>query len=207
MLLIIAIENRVFPFYKGIFQSKYMTTDSTRYVCGVSLKGGISVQLRPIRPDDEVMEKDFIQRLGPDSEYNRFFGYFKNPSPDKLRLLCNVDYETEMAIVALISPRMGSEMIIGVGRMIESTQNRAELAVVVADEFQHLGLGTKLVKMLLNFAKDRKFSSIYAAVLPDNGIMLRMLKEKFNFKISYSGEGLVIAELPIELTSPKLESP
>ncbi len=184
-----------------------MPTDLTHYVCRVSLKGGISVELRPIRPVDEVMEKDFIQRLGPDSEYNRFFGYFRDPSPEKLRSLCNVDYETEMAIVALLSPRSGSEMIIGVGRMIESTQNRAELAVVVADEFQHLGLGTKLVEMLLDFAKVRKFSSVYAAVLPDNGIMLRMLKDKFNFKIKHTGEGLVIAELPIELASPKLMSP
>jgi hypothetical protein len=66
--------------------------------------------------------------------------------------------------------------------------------------------GSRRPSELLDFAGDRKFASVYAAVLPDNDIMINLLKHKFNFKIRYSG-GLVIAELPLELASPKLRSP
>lgn len=174
----------------------------TKYICDLSLKGGVHVRIRPIQPEDAPMEKDFIERLGPQSDFSRFFGYFKEPSSEDLRSLCNIDYETQMALVALVSGAKESEleMIIGVARLIETTKNRAEFAIVVADEYQHLGLGTKLTEMLLDFSKNRGYDSVYAAILPENWIMIQMITSKFKFKIKYSDDRLVIAELSLANT-------
>jgi acetyltransferase len=169
------------------------------YAGDFCLKGGIHVFIRPIRPDDATMEKEFIERLGPESLYNRFFEYFKEPSTEMIRSFCNIDYETQMALVAEVSfgERPQPRMIIGVGRIIETKNKMAEIAIVVADEYQHLGLGTKLTEMLLAFAREKKFSLVYAAILPDNDKMIRLATRKFGFKIKYVEDRLLMAELPL----------
>jgi acetyltransferase len=66
----------------------------------VLLKGTVQVMIRPIRPSDEQMEQEFIETLGPESAYNRFFGYCKETSTEMIKSFCNIDYETQMALVA-----------------------------------------------------------------------------------------------------------
>jgi acetyltransferase len=172
---------------------------SSKYVREVWLKSGVRVLIRPIQPEDARMEREFIERLGPESDYNRFFSYYRNPSPEMIKSLCNIDYETQMALVAEMpkvkEPKL--KMIIGVGRIIQTTKEKAEIAIVVADEYQHQGLGTKLTEMLLEFAQDKRFTSVYGIILPENDKMIGLAK-KFGFKIRKDqGAGLDIAELSI----------
>ena len=166
----------------------------SKYIGNSTLRDGTEVLIRPIRPEDAELEKEFIQGLSDESSFFRFFAVPRNPSPEMIEALCNVDYESQMALVAEASQGR-RKLFLGVGRIIASTRNRAELAVVVADDYQGKGLGGRLVTSLLDFARERKFASVYALILPENTPMINLAR-KFGFR-TVSEDKLVIAELPV----------
>jgi acetyltransferase len=75
----------------------------------------------------------------------------------------------------------------------------AELAIAVADEYQRLGLGSRLTEMLLEFAQEKKFASVYAIILPENSVMIRMAT-KFGFKVRHADEAMIVVERPLRQT-------
>jgi acetyltransferase len=167
----------------------------SKYVRNSTLRDGTAVLIRPIRPDDAESEREFIQGLSDESSFFRFFAIPRDPSPEMIEALCNVDYEKQMALVA--ETKEGQRTLFaGVGRVMESTRNRAELAVVVGDEFQGKGLGVQLMTSLLDFARERKFSSVYALILPENTPMINLAR-KLGFKMVREEDKIVIAELPL----------
>jgi len=167
----------------------------TKYVKASTLRDGTDVLIRPIKPDDAEPEREFIVGLSEESSFYRFFSVPRDPSPEMIRALCNVDYEKQMALVA--ETRQGQRrFFVGVGRIMESTQNRAELAVVVGDDFQGKGLAGQLMTMLLEFARERKFASVYALILPENMPMINLAR-KLGFRVTHQEDKLVIAELPL----------
>jgi len=112
-----------------------------------------------------------------------------------IEALCNIDYEKEMALVA--ETRQGQRRFFaGVGRLAESTRKRAELAIVVGDEFQGKGLGGRLMTSLLDFARERRFESVYAIVLPENTPMISLAR-KLGFRVVPGEDKVVIVELPL----------
>lgn len=104
----------------------------------------------------------------------RFFQVIKQITHEMHVRLCNIDYEREMAIVAEI--REGERRrLIGMGRLIiEPDLKKAEFAVVVHDDFQGLGLGYKLVDMVIGIGHEKGVEEIYGFVLSDNVKMLSM---------------------------------
>jgi acetyltransferase len=166
-----------------------------KYVRNVSLRDGTEVLIRPIRPEDAELEREFILGLSDETSFYRFFAVPHEPSPEMIRELCNIDYDKQMALVA--ETRHGQrKLFAGVGRIMESTENRAEMAIVVGDYFQGKGLANQLVAMLLDFARERKFASVYALILPENTPMIN-LSRKLGFHIAHQEDRLVIAELPL----------
>ena len=149
----------------------------TKYVIPWKLEDGTDVLLRPIRPEDEAMESEFINGLSEETSRYRFFNIVRNLPHSDLVRFCNIDYDREMAIVAEITEG-GRRREIGVGRLIaEPDRKRGEFAVVIADQYQTKGLGRKLVDMLINIAEERRFESIFGVVLRDNTPMLSLCRE------------------------------
>ena len=106
---------------------------------------GEVVSIRPIRIADAQMEADFIRRLSAETKHYRFLGGVKELSPIELSRLCQVDGRHSMAFVATVR-RDGVETEIGVSRYAPNSRSDArEIAVTVADEWQHKGLGTMLM--------------------------------------------------------------
>lgn len=133
--------------------------------------GGEVVTIRPIRLTDATMEAEFIRQLSPQTKHYRFFGGVKELSAAEVSRLCDVDGKHSMAFVATIS-REGREVEIGVSRYAEnSDQDVREIAVTVADEWQHKGLGTKLMERLIQSARSNGVSRLYAIELADNTAM------------------------------------
>ena len=163
------------------------------YVRNSTLRDGTRVLIRPIRPDDAPLEKEFIEGLSDESSFFRFFAVPRNPPPEMIEKLCNIDYVSQMALVAEAS-RGSRRFFVGVGRVVASTRNRAELAVVVADEYHEKGMATQLMTMLLDFARERKFSSVYAMILPENTAMIGLAK-KLGFRFVHEEDRIVVAEL------------
>lgn len=138
---------------------------------------GEPVTIRPIRIDDLEMEQDFIRRLSPAAKRYRFLGGVSELSPRELTRMCDIDGKNSMAFVATVLQN-GREVEIGVARYSPAAGcNTREMAVTVSDEWQHQGLGTTLVKHLIETAKLNGVTRLYSMDLADNSAMAALAKD------------------------------
>ena len=138
-------------------------------------RDGVSFRVRPIRPDDESLEHEFIVRLSPESRYKRMMYAMKEPSPDLLHRFVHVDYKRDMAFVALIGEAPDEE-IIGVARYAQDiTGPNCEFAVAVADAWQARGVGATLTRLLFEYAHTQGICRIYGDILVDNSQMIDLV--------------------------------
>ncbi len=138
---------------------------------------GETVTIRPIEMNDLEMEQDFIRRLSPEAKHFRFLGGVSELPLQEVRRLCDVDGKNSVAFVATVL-RNGREVEIGVSRYSpDADPNTREMAVTVADEWQHRGLGTTLVKLLIDTAKVNGVTQLYSVDLAANSAMAALAKE------------------------------
>jgi acetyltransferase len=160
-----------------------------QYISRWQDKDGNEVTVRPIRPEDEPLLVKFHETLSEQSVYLRYLHALKlsqRVAHDRLARLCFIDYGREMALVAMrVDPQTGSEAMIGVGRLIQSPgRSQAEFAILIADRFQRTGLGTELLRRLLQVAGDEKLHKVTADILPENRGMQRVC-EKLGFTLRF----------------------
>ncbi len=162
-----------------------------------TLKNGQEVLLRPIKPEDEPMWLEWFQSLSEETIRYRFFQMLKD-TPHEVRVrYCNVDYDREIAMVAEMVEN-GKRKILGVSRLsIESDEKSGEMAFIVSDYWQGLGLGTKMVDYTLDLAKEKGIENVYAIMLPDNYRALSLVK-KMGFDIKYLSDGTVRTDLDLK---------
>ena len=152
----------------------------TKYIQPWRCRDGRSVLLRPIRPEDEPLERELIAGLSKESSRFRFFYIIKEITHEMLSRFCNIDYDREMAIIAEYTSN-GKRRNVGVGRLIiVPGRETGEFAIVVADDFQGNGLGLKLLDNLIGVAQDKELRSIYGIVLNNNRKKIGLAK-KFGF--------------------------
>ena len=171
-----------------------------QYVKPWRLDDGIEILIRPIRPEDEPLMVRFHGTLSERSVYLRYFHLSSldyRVSHERLRSICFVDYDREIALVA--ERRNVGTMepeILAVGRLARASgTNEAEFAMLIGDTFQHHGLGTEMLQRLLEVARAEKLTRVTADILPENDHMLRVCK-LLGFQLRYSMEERVIkAEL------------
>jgi len=164
----------------------------TKYITPYTLRDGTQVLLRPIRPEDEPIEAELIENLSEESKRFRFFYVIKDITHEMLVRFCNIDYDREMAIIAEYTDSSGKRRNVGVGRLImDPWRRRGEFAVVVADDFQGKGLGTKLVDMLIQIADEKGLETIYGIVMPENTRMIELCR-KMGFDIRYTPEEVIV---------------
>jgi GNAT superfamily N-acetyltransferase len=138
---------------------------------------GELVTIRPIRVTDAAMEADFVRKLSPQTKHYRFFGGVRELSPAQVKLFCEVDGRHSMAFVATVQ-KNGCETEIGVGRYAPNSKaDIREMAVTIADEWQHKGLGKLLVKQLIASASDYGVKQLYSVELTDNAAMRDLAHE------------------------------
>jgi acetyltransferase len=162
-----------------------------------ALRNGQEVMLRPIKPEDEPLWLRWFQSLSEEAIRYRFFQMLKD-TPHEVRVrYCNIDYDREIAIVAEVVED-GKKKILGVSRLsIEPDGKSGEMAFIVSDYRQGLGLGTKMVDYTLDLAKEKGVESVYAIMLPDNYRALSLTK-KMGFTIEYLKDGTVKGELNLK---------
>ncbi len=168
----------------------------SRYITPWKLSDGREVLLRPIRPEDEPLEREMLSTLSEESLRGRFFQVIRNIPHEMLTRFCNIDYDREMAIVAEIREQE-QRRIIGIGRLIIDPDFRnSEFAVVVHDDYQGTGLGYKLIDSLIGIGQERNLEHIHGDVLSDNKRMLRVC-EKLGFTVERGPDG--ISRLTLQL--------
>ncbi len=132
---------------------------------------GEVVTIRPMRITDIAIETEFIRRLSARSKHFRFMGGVKELSAAEVAHLCNVDGKLSMAFVATTHTG-GQETEIGVSRCAPGpVPEDREFAVTVADEWQRRGLGTLLMKHLIESARRGGVKRLYSVAFWDNAGM------------------------------------
>jgi len=160
------------------------------------------VAVRPIRPEDEPLMVGFHETLSERSVYYRYFHALKlnrRVAHELLARACFIDYDREMALVAdHEDPETGRHEIVGVGRLSKlHARNEAEIAVLVSDRFQGQGLGTELLRRLIEIGRDEQLRRVVAEILPDNHGM-RHIAKKLGFGLRRAlEEGVVKAALDL----------
>lgn len=151
-----------------------------------NLQGDL-LTIRPIRPEDEPLMVHFHEELSEESVYLRYAHAIKlkhRTSHERLARICFIDYDREMLLVAdRQDPETGEHRIVGVARIskIHGT-NEGEFALIVSDRYQHRGLGTELLKRLLQIGKEEKLSAIVGYILNSNHQMQSLCK-KLGFEL------------------------
>jgi acetyltransferase len=162
------------------------------------LRDGRTVILRPIKPEDEPLWLEMFQSFSEESIRYRFFQIIKD-TPHEVRVrYCNIDYDREIAIVAELTEE-GRRKILGVVRLIIEPDGRSgEIAFIVADPWQGLGLGTKMIEYVIEICKDKGLESIYGIMLPDNRRAIRVMKD-MGFTIEYRDDDTVKGTLNLKM--------
>ncbi|MCS7141434.1 MAG: bifunctional acetate--CoA ligase family protein/GNAT family N-acetyltransferase [Candidatus Nitrosocaldus sp.] len=168
-----------------------------------TLKDGRVVLLRPIKPEDEPLWLDMFRHLSPESVYQRFFTIIKDTPHEQRVRYCNIDYAREMSIVAELSEG-NVRRIIGVASLVIDSRRRGsrdgyregEIAVMVADPWQGLGLGTKLVDYILEIAEDMNVKAVNAVMLANNTRIIDLMR-RMGFRIEALDEGTLVGRLEL----------
>ncbi len=150
-----------------------------RYVVPWQLRDGTPVTIRPIRPEDEPLLVKFHHTLSERSVYLRYFTPLKldqRVAHARLSRICFVDYDREMVLVVeRRDPAGRAREILGVGRLSRvHGLNEAEFAMTISDQWHHQGLGTQLLKLLVQAGRDEGLERITAIMLADNLDMQRV---------------------------------
>jgi acetyltransferase len=153
----------------------------SQYVSRWKMKDGIAVVIRPIRPEDEPLMVGFHESLSAESVYLRYFHMAQlstRVAHERLIRKCFIDYDREMALVAeLTDPDTGHACIAAVARLLRApSAEEAEIGVIVADKFQHQGLGAELIKKLIDIARTEKIKRIVADFHSENSAIRHLAK-------------------------------
>jgi len=136
--------------------------------------------VRPIRPGDESLLADFHRHLSEETVYRRYFAPVRldvRIAHERLVKRCLVDYHKEMALVATCRDNSGAEQLAAVARLVKvGDSNRAEVAFLVADQYQHHGLGTYLLERIIHIGRKEGFAELEAIVLAENHIMKELFR-------------------------------
>ncbi len=174
-----------------------------QYESQTVVKDGLAVFIRPIKPEDAPALLDLFHALSPTSVYYRFFSPMKSLSASMLARFTQIDYDREIALVALQEERPEGKML-GVARVIgDPDGKKAEFAVMVGDPWQGKGVGAKLLEKCLQIAKRRGIETVWGIVLRENTQMLA-LGRKLGFEASRTEEPGEL-ELTIDLRSVQFE--
>ncbi|KTA74607.1 bifunctional acetate--CoA ligase family protein/GNAT family N-acetyltransferase [Aeromonas salmonicida] len=164
---------------------------------GAWLKDQSHVLLRPIRPEDEPAHKQFVLKVSDEDRYKRFFADVGELGHEELARMTQIDYDREMAFVAVGQDGAFSQQILGVVRAISNPdQSDAEFAILVRSDLKGLGLGKLMMEKIVRYARERGIGQLSGMTMPSNRGMINLAK-RLGFKIDIQLEdGVVNMELP-----------
>jgi len=164
------------------YPTDYVTTRKIR---------SVEVTIRPIRPEDEPLMVKFHKTLSDRSVHLRYFGLVsleRRIMHERLRRVCFIDYDREIALVADRKNRDGTHQILGVGRLIkEHGTDEAEFAVLISDPWQGKGFGSELLKLLVQIGRNEGLRRITGHISPENTTM-KTVSEEAGFTVHFDRE-------------------
>jgi acetyltransferase len=164
----------------------------------IEMRDGTEAFVRPLKPDDDKDKLyEMYSTLSKETNYYRFLNY-QPVTRWIVEQWCEVNYDDKMAIVA-IAKENGEEKIIADSRYyLDKTTGEAEIAIVVHDDYQGKGLGTKLLDYTIEVARKTGVKKLYAFLSPANRRIIHVVK-KLGFTVKWVSEiGEYRADLPLQ---------
>jgi RimJ/RimL family protein N-acetyltransferase len=160
---------------------------------------GTVITIRPISAADLALEQAFVNGLSASTVYQRLMSA-RRPSLEELRRLTDIDHERELALIAT-TPVQGRERQIGVARYVkQSSPGNAEFAIVLSDDWQRRGLGTRLLVSLLVAAKNHGVRRLVGTTMSENRGMLA-LGRKLGFSLALDPGSAMLTNLTLDLAA------
>ena len=148
-----------------------------QYEMTTTTKGGLQIFIRPIRPEDAPLLVDLFNTMSEKSIYYRFFTPLKSLSHKMLVAFTQIDYDRDMALVALNKTQQ-EERILGVARIMSKPGGTdPEFAIAVGDPWHGKGVGETLIKALMSVAKEQGIETLCGVVLAENRHMIALAKK------------------------------
>ena len=152
--------------------------DVANYSVNEVLRDQRTIVIRAIRPDDKGLVVEALPHVSAESVYRRLFTMKKEMTAEELKKATEVDFVNTVALVAVALEKNGIEQLVGGGRYIRSgttdAGQRAEVAFLIEDAFQGLGIASLIFKHLLTIARESGIAQFEAEVLPSNEAMLKV---------------------------------
>ena len=143
----------------------------------ILMKNGQPCLFRPILPEDEPQLQQFISQVTKEDLYYRYFSEINEFTHDDLANMTQIDYDREMAIVA-VRQHNGTDEIIGVTRAVSDADNiDAEFSVLVRSDLKGLGLGRKLLEKMIIYTREHGLQQLNGITMPRNQSMLALARK------------------------------
>ncbi|MBK9120878.1 MAG: bifunctional acetate--CoA ligase family protein/GNAT family N-acetyltransferase [Phycisphaerales bacterium] len=142
------------------------------------LADGRRVFVRPIRPEDAPAHAAFVARVPPEDLRFRLLGVVRDIPPSELARLTQIDYDREMAFIAIDEHGAAGPETLAVVRTVTNPDNtRAHFAIMVRADWQRSGLGTQLLRKMIQYCRNRGTHELVADLLPDNAATLALARK------------------------------
>lgn len=168
------------------------------------LRDGRTVRVRPIQPSDAQRLQEFHLRLSRRTTRYRFFTPLRELSPEFAERLANVDYEQRFAFVV---SEPDDDIIYGVGRFEAESKKSGEVAFVVEDSMQGIGLGPLLLDRVVSHARKLGYQRLTASVLAENSAMLNVFRESAYHAEFHAQSDLTFVKMDISEPPGKRRGP
>jgi RimJ/RimL family protein N-acetyltransferase len=152
-------------------------TDPRGFTCAERLRNGLEVTIRHMRADDRERIAKAVRQLDRESIYTRLFSYRNELTESGLNRIMRVDPEREVALVVIARPQ-DEDIVIGAGRYVvnDADGRMAEVAFVVEEDYQGLGIASRLLRHLAQIAREHGIAAFEADVLAGNKSMLAVFE-------------------------------
>ncbi len=169
------------------------------FVETVKLKDGTPILLRPILPEDEPHHDEFIRNVNKEDLYKRFFTDVGEFNHEALANLTQIDYDREMAFVAVAFNKDSGPSIIGVSRALINPDNTdAEFAILIRSDLKGMGLGGVLMRKIIDYCQSKGTLQMSGMTMPSNQGMLTLAK-KLGFELDIQfADGTADMRLPLK---------
>jgi len=163
-----------------------------------TMRNGREVLIRPIRPEDEPNHHVFISKLTPEDIRFRFFGLVKALPHSQMARLTQIDYDREMAFIAIGQDEKHEDETLGVVRIVATRDNSiSEFSIVIRSDLKATGLAQELMKKMIIYCKGRETRQLVGQVLKENTRMIHFV-QSLGFKITGHPEPGVV-EVTLDL--------
>jgi acetyltransferase len=158
---------------------------------------GRKVLLRPIKPEDGAQHVEFFNALEPEDIRYRVFTHIRELQGSQLARLTQIDYDREMAFIAVSEHDPGRFETLGVVRAVADPDNiAAEFAIIVRSDLKGQGLGSILFKKLIDYCRSRGTRELVGEALADNQRVIGLTR-RFGAALTHSEPGIVTLRIDV----------